>query len=109
MVITNFIAKIVKILYIGNIIDVKPMQTLGIILSSWRYALIMLPVCIVAYVLLPDTLGGNIAIAGVFAAITIIVFLFMPQFVGKQYQKEVYEKVVSFIKQKFRYLLHSII
>lgn len=100
VVITNIIAKIVKILYIGNIIDVKPMQTLGIILSSWRYSLIMLPVCIVAYVLLPDTLGGNIAMTGVFAAITIIVFLLMPQFVGKQYQKEVYEKVMSFIKQK---------
>ncbi len=100
VVVTNFIAKIVKILYIGNVIDIKPMQTWGIILSSWRYALLMLPVCIIAYVLLPDTLGGNIAMAGVFAATTIIVFLFIPQFVGKQYQQEVYKKIMSFIKQK---------
>lgn len=99
VVITNFIAKIIKILYIGNVIDINPMQTIGDILSSWRYALLMLPVCIVSYVLLPDTLGGNIAMAGVFTAITIIVFLLMPRFVGEQYQKEVHGKVVSFIKK----------
>ena len=99
VLITNFIAKILKILYIGEIVDVKPMQTVSVILSSWRYALLMLPVCLIAYVLLPDTLGGDIVMLGVFAAITIIIFLIMPGFVGEQYQNEVYEKVMSSIKR----------
>lgn len=100
VVITNFIAKIIKIIYVGNKVDVMPIQVIGLILSSWRYALIMLPVCIVAYILLPNTWGGNIAMASVFIVIGAIIFLFMPRFVGKQYYDEVYLKVLSVVKQK---------
>jgi O-antigen/teichoic acid export membrane protein len=100
VVITNFIAKIIKIIYIGNKVDVKPMQVLGLILSSWRYALIMLPVCIVAYFFLPNTLVGDIVMAATFVVVALIIFCFMPRFVGKQYYDEVYLKVVSYVKIK---------
>lgn len=101
VVITNFIAKIIKIIYIGNKVDVKPMQVVGLILSSWRYAIIMLPVCITAYVLLPNTLGGSIAMAAIFVVMALIIFCFMPRFVGKQYHEEVYLNIISVVKQKF--------
>lgn len=100
VVITNFIAKILKIIYIGGKVDVKPMQVAGIILSSWRYALIMLPVCIVAYVLLPNTLAGNIIMATIFVVVGLLIFCFMPRFVGKQYYDEVYVKVLSYFRVK---------
>lgn len=98
--VTNCIAKIVKILYIGNIVNVKPMGVIGIFLSSWRYGLLLLPVCIVSYMSLPDSWAGNLAMALIFTITAAIILLFMPRFVGKQYQDEVYVKVSSFIKQK---------
>ncbi len=100
VIITNFIAKIVKIIYIGGKVDMKPLQVIGIILSSWRYALLVLPICVIAYCLLPYSLGGDIAIAVVFVLSVAVVFLFMPSFVGKQYQEEVYTKIISFVKSK---------
>ena len=100
VIITNFIAKIVKIIYIGEKVDIKPLQVIGIILSSWRYALLMLPICVTAYILLPHTWRGDMVMTVIFVVSTAIVFLFMPRFVGEQYQKEVYIKITSFIKRK---------
>lgn len=99
--ITNFIAKIVKIVYIGNKVDMKPKQVIGLILSSWRYSLFMLPICIAAYILLPHTLSGDIVMAVVFVVATVIVFLFMPRFVGEQYRQDVYTKIIAFVNNKF--------
>lgn len=98
--ITNFIAKIVKIIYIGVKVDTKPKETIGIILSSWRYAILMLPICLVAYILFPHTLGGDIAMTSVFVVTALVIFFFMPRFVGKQYNDEIYTKVTSFIQRK---------
>lgn len=100
IMITNFIAKIIKVVYIGEKVDVKPRETIRIILSSWRYGLLMVPVCALAYVLLPNTWGGNILMAVIFTLLAIIIFFFMPKFVGTQYHDEVYAKVVLFIKHK---------
>lgn len=102
VVVTNFIAKIVKIIYIGNKVDSQPLETVGLILSSWRYGLLLLPICAVAYVVFPNTWGGDIAVASVFAVTTLIIFFFMPYFVGKQYHDEVYTKIISVVKQKIR-------
>ena len=100
VVITNFIAKIIKIIYIGSKIDLDIGQVLTIILSSWRYLLLMLPVCIAAYALFPEGWGWDIALAVVFVIITLVIFVFMPLFVGKLYHEEVYVKLASFIKRK---------
>ncbi len=97
---TNTIAKIVKIIYIGKQIDMMPIKVLGIIISSWRYAMILLPIFTAAYCLLPKSWNGDIAMAVVFVAFVIVVFLFMPRFVGKQYHDEVYVKIILYIKQK---------
>lgn len=100
VVITNFIAKIVKIIYIGGKVDVEPKRVIINIISSWRYALLMFPLCIVPYILLPKTWGGEIAMAIIFILSATIIFLFIPKLVGKQYEEEVYVKVKSFIMNK---------
>ena len=98
--ITNVIAKLVKIIYVGGKVDTEPKRVIINICSSWRYAVVMLPICLVSYILLPRTLGGEIAMAIIFALTTVMVFLFMPKLIGKQYEEEVYVKVVSFVKNK---------
>ncbi len=99
VVITNVIAKIVKIIYVGDKVDTSPKQVMNTIVSSWRYAIIMLPICSVSYISLPRTLGGEIAMAFIFLMTAAVIFLFMPKLVGKQYEEEVYVKVIAFIKK----------
>lgn len=100
ILISNFIAKIAKIIYIGRKVDVNPRETFVLILSSWRYSLVLLPICFVAYILLPNTWGGDIAMTAIFTTTVIAIFFFMPNFVGKQYYDEVYVKILSFLKLK---------
>lgn len=97
--ITNTVTKIVKIVYVGNKMDFELLDVIGIIFSSWRYGVLLLPICISAFILLPKTWGGDIMMLVIFTIITITIFLFMPRFVGKTYQEEVYTKIVSFIKR----------
>lgn len=100
MMVTNIIAKVIKIVYIGNKVNVKPMQIGGILFSSWRYVIVLLPICTASYILLPSSWGGDIIMAVIFIVTVVVIFLLMPGFVGKVYQEEVYFKIVSFIKQK---------
>lgn len=100
MLITNAIAKLIKIVYVGNKVDVNPRQIIGIMLSSWRYVLFLMPVCVLSFLLLPSTWAGDIVMAIIFLITTALLFLLMPGFVGKEYQEEVYIKVASFIKKK---------
>lgn len=100
-VITNFIAKIIKIMYIGKMVEVVPSQIISHILLSWRYSILLLPVSITAYVLLPHTWGGDIAMVAIFVIMVLLVFVFMPKFVGEQYYNEVYSKLIVSIKHKF--------
>lgn len=100
VVVTNFIAKIVKIIYIGEKVDVAWRECIGLLLSSWRFALLLVPACVLAMLLLPNTWGGDIALAGVFALLTIAIFMFMPRLVGERYEDEVYAKVMPIVKQK---------
>lgn len=100
VVITNTIAKIVKIVYVGRRVDISGVQVVRIILSSWRYSIIILPICVIAFNLLPRTLIGDIIMASVFTLLVLFVFLVVPRFVGKQYYDEVYVKFLSYIKVK---------
>jgi len=100
ILITNSIAKIVKIIYIGSKVDVSLNEVIIIILSSWRYAILMLPVCVTSFIFLPNSWTGDIIMTCIFLAITIVVFIFIPKIVGRQYQEEVYVKIISKIKKK---------
>ena len=96
------ILQIVKIIYVGGKVDTEPKQVIINIISSWRYAIVMLPICLVSYIFLPRTLGGEIAMAVIFALTTAIIFLLMPKLIGPQYEEDVYVKVISFVKKRFQ-------
>ena len=99
---TNAITKSVKILYVGHKVNMKPLQTTFIIFSSWRYALVLLPICLVAFILLPYSWLGDVLMAIVFISSTAALFLLTPHLVGQQYVDEVYSRVMSFLKSKFK-------
>ena len=98
--ITGSIAKLLKIIFVGNKVAIKPKKVLSIIISSWRYCLLMLPICILAYFVVPKSIVGDIILSAVFSVTTIIIFALMPKFVGRQYENEVYAKVKSIVFSK---------
>lgn len=98
---TSTIAKLIKIVYIGRKVDVTSLGVIGIIFTSWRFALIVMPVCIIAYTMLPNTLNGDIIMIVLFVLLVIMVFLFIPHFVGDYYYEEVYVKLKSIVEYKF--------
>ncbi len=100
VVITNFIAKIVKIIFVGHKVAVPQSQVIGIILNSWKYALILIPICMVSYIWLPNSWSGDILMAVIYCVTVLVIFLLLPGFVGNQYQEEVYNKMISFIRKK---------
>lgn len=101
MMTTNLLAKAIKIIYVGGKINITPIQIFKILLSSWRYVILLLPICIMAYVFLPFSWSGDIIMVVIFVLTVAVIFLLMPRFVGKMYQEEVYFKIISFVKQKF--------
>ena len=100
LIITNSIVKTIKIIYVGDKVAVKPKQTIGIILSSWRHTLVILPICVIAFCILPSTVNGCVIMTLVFVVTTVFVFVFMPRFVGKPYEEEVYKKTILNLKSK---------
>ncbi|MBR1792255.1 MAG: oligosaccharide flippase family protein [Bacteroidales bacterium] len=100
IVITNSITKIIKILYVGNKIGVGLKSTFEIIFSSWRYGLVLIPVCSIAMAHLPKTWGGDIALSCLFLVVTVIIFLGFPSLIGKTYHDDVYVKITSFVDSK---------
>ncbi len=96
----NMISKMVKIMFVGIKVDMKPGQTIRVILSSWRYALLLLPCCLLAYCLLPSSWGGNIVLITIFLLAVGILFLFMPNFVGREYKEEIFVRIQSFVNSR---------
>lgn len=105
VVITNTVAKLVKIVFVGLKVNISPGLTIGIILSSWRYALLFLPICIFAYVMLPSSWGGDIFMAIIFVLTSCLIFLFLPNFVGHEYKEEVFGKIMSFMRDKLNRII----
>lgn len=101
-VLTNALTKLIKIFYVGIKVDLKPVQTTGVILSSWRYAIILLPVSLATFLLIPYSWEGDIIMAVIFIFLTAGVFLLMPRFVGKQYEREIHAKVLSFLSRNIK-------
>ena len=67
----------------------------------------MIPICVIAYVFLPHSWGGDILNAIIFTVITLVIFFFLPNLVGKQYHDDVYVKVIAFINKKFHLRGHK--
>ena len=100
VVITNAIAKLIKITFVGLKVNMAPSSTIGIILSSWRYALLFLPICLLAFVFLPKTWTGDIIMALVFVFVGSFIFLLMPTFVGHEYKEDVFSRIQLFVRDK---------
>jgi len=96
---TNSIAKVVKIMYVGKKINISASESLFLILSSWRLGLLSIPIIIFASCFVPSSLAGNILLAFISVLTLASIFVFMPSFVGKRYKAEIHTKIIERLKK----------
>lgn len=97
----NTIMKVFKILFIAHKVKIPLTDALLLMLSSWRYTLVILPICAIPYFLTPSNWLGNIITAVVFTLTCIVVFVRFPSLVGESYEKEIHGKMMGAIRKKF--------
>lgn len=100
VVVTNTIAKLVKIVYVATKIQITTTDTIVVIFKSWKFAIIVVPICIFASYTLPEGLIGNIFLAIVYIALIVFLFIFCPSLVGRFYSNTQHPQIMSFIKNK---------
>ncbi len=91
--ITNSIMRLIKILYVGNKIDIPIGTTIATLVCSWRFTLVLCPILVLGYYLLPNSWMGNVLLLLFFLIATSCVFLFFPRVVGLDYEKWIYKSL----------------
>ena len=92
--VANVLTILIKLFVISNRVECNRSESFSIILQSWRFILILVPLYIVCMILLSHTFIGNIAFLCVFIISLIVVFVCFPQIVGQKYFNEVYKNLV---------------
>lgn len=107
IILVSFLMIVIKTHYIAKWVGVSLSQTISIILNSWQFTIVILPVLIFLYYLLPHSIVGNILLAGAFIVLCIVVFLVFPNLVGGRYANEAYERVLGYVKEIMRKLFQN--
>lgn len=100
IVITNFISKIIKILFVSKVLDISYAECVRLIITSWRFAVLIVVACGITMFLIPNSWSGDIVLSIVFALTVAVIFLITPSVVGARYKEEFYIKIIAFLKDK---------
>ena len=101
VVIANMFLKFVKILYISKKIGISAKKTVLVIIVSWRFSIVLIPLCICGYMLFPHTFLGNLFLLFLFALVSFTIFIVHPTLVGKVYKERAYLIIISKLKFVF--------
>lgn len=101
-VLVQCVTIIIKNIYIIRRLNMSVIDSIEIILSAWRYGLVFIPLLMASSFLLPHNLEGNIFLALIFCLFSALIFIFFPSIIGKRYKDDLYIKIVSPIKNKFK-------
>ena len=93
VVFANFIMIVLKTFFISNRVGVLPVELFNVILGSWKFAVIEIPVMLVALFLLPHNWWGSIALLLVYICCTCLLFIVFPGLVGMRYKEGAYNHV----------------
>lgn len=92
----------IKHFYIAKRIGINTSESIASLLESMRAALIMLPLLILTYLLVPNTLSGEIFILCMCALLVGLCFLVFPSIVGKEYKNSIYPKIKEYLVSKIK-------
>lgn len=90
----------IKLSYVTHKMNLSRKLVVGTMLDSCRFVFFLIPFYIACYAFLPNTWIGNIIQSVVMITIMAVLFLALPQWVGKQYQEGVYAIFSNLLKTK---------
>lgn len=95
----NFVIILIKMVFISKKIHFSFIKSIVIIINSCQMALVYVPLYILCILLVPNTIGGNLIKLVVFVLLTVVLFMVLPNAVGKKYKREMHNKVITFLDQ----------
>lgn len=107
VLIVNIIIIWSKNIYITKKINIEYRTSISTILHSWRLGVILIPIMIMNWWLLPHSLAGNCINLIIFSIVILISFIFKPTLVGNQYKNDMYLQVVKFVNKKFHFKIKT--
>lgn len=93
VVLMECIVKLIKVSYAGSLIKMPFREILQVLLQSCYYSLIILPILVLLYYLLPHTVIGELILLVSFTLLVAVLFLFFPKIIGKRYAEDLYPMV----------------
>lgn len=85
--------KLLKICYVSDKIRNGFFTVFMMLVKSCKFMCFVFPICLITYLLCPNSIVGEIIILFVFLISNGLVFLFVPSIVGQRYYEELYLKV----------------
>jgi len=95
VVMADIVMRLIKVWFVAAQIDYSVKEVLCRIIISGRSLLVILPLIISLFLLLPHTVVGNILLAISSLCIYIIVFFFLPSLVGSIYRDNIWNVVTK--------------
>lgn len=90
----------IKLIYLAKKLELCMAEIILTMLKSYKFILYVIPFYLLCNYYLPHTLLGGIIQASVIVLIIGILFLGVPQLVGKIYKEDIHAKVLAFVKSK---------
>lgn len=98
--------KLIKVIYAGSLVSISKQTIFLILLQSCRTSMILVPLCIIGHIFITNGILGEFINLSIFVISTIVLLLFCPNIVGKEYKDDLFPTVKSFamdlMKRKYK-------
>lgn len=91
------IMKFIKVIYAGYLIDFSYKRVVWILLMSCQFAVVLLPICLITYLITPHTIIGEFVNLCVFALSSLTLFVLCPNVIGNNYKNDLYPTVKKYV------------
>jgi PST family polysaccharide transporter len=98
VVLMECLVKFIKVVYAGALISMPLKDILKTILLSSRFLIIFVPIIVIANIVIPQSVTGNILLLVVFSVITVVLFMLCPKIIGERYANDLYPMVKNHTK-----------
>lgn len=100
VMISYFCITALKINYMAKKMGLSRRNVISIILESYRFVIILLPINFACHFFLPNSWIGNIVQASVVVIVLFVLFILLPNLVGYKYKERGYLIIKDFINNK---------
>lgn len=99
VVASDVFLKMFKLLYVTSKLGCQGKEVLREMLCSWKFLIVILPLCVFVGYLTPNTFLGDISKLIIFVFIVSFVFIVVPSVVGERFCIEIHSKLTNWFKR----------